>query len=214
MTKILDIIGQSRRDVLYKLITDNYKSINHFCTESGEDYAAIYRYIHKNVKMSDKVVRRFEGIFDKPMGFFDQQVPKTSSVDIPVIDNLVATKSKLSDIIAGSKRFSLVEQRLLTDYNWEKSNLFMIIANDDSMSPIIKDKTEVMIDSSQAEIENNKIYAIKIGTDIYIRKLIKSPVKKTITMVPENKADFTTDEINPSDMLILGRVVYLKSVLL
>lgn len=214
MDKTLDIIGQSRRDVLYKLITDNYKSINHFCTESGEDYAAIYRYIHKNVKMSDKVVRRFEGIFDKPMGFFDLQVPKTSSVDIPVIDNIVATKSKLSDIIANSKKFSLVEQRLLADYNWVKDNLFMIIANDDSMSPIIKDKTEVMIDSSQVEIENNKIYAVKISSDIYIRKLIKSPVKKTITMVPENKADFATDEINPSDMIILGRVVYLKSVLL
>ena len=38
------------------------------------------------------------------------------------------------------------------------------------MYPVIRDKAEVVIDSTQTEIENNKYYAVKVNTDIYIRK--------------------------------------------
>lgn len=213
MTKTLDIVGKSRRDILHKLILENYKSLNHFCSETGEDYSAIYKYIHKNVKMSDKVVRRLEQIFKKPEGFFDSQIPKTTSIDIPVIENRVKTNATLPEILETSTESSLLEQKLLDDYHWQKECLFMINVNDNSMYPIIRDKTTVMVDSSQTEIENNKIYAIKIKSDIYIRKLIKSPVKETITLIPENKAEFPIDEIKPDNILILGKIVYLKSVL-
>lgn len=213
MTKTLDIIGQSRRDMLYKLISENYKTTNHFCTETGEDYAAIYKYLNKNVKMSDKVARRLEKAFNKIEGYFDQQIPKTSSVDIPVIDNVVEAVLTLPEILASSKKVSLLEQKLLDNYNWQKEKLFMIIINDNSMYPLIRDKSEVMVDGSQTEIEDNKIYAVKIKSNIYIRKLIKSPMKETIMLIPENKADFPTDEVSLANILVLGKVVYLKSIL-
>lgn len=213
MTKVLDITGKSRRDTLEKLISENYKTTHHFCTETGEDYAAIYKYLNKNVKMSDKVARRLEKAFNKIEGYFDRNIPKTSSVDIPVVDNTSDVNFTLAEIITSSKKVSLLEQKLLDDYHWNKEHLFMIVANDNSMYPIIRDKTEVMADSSQTEIENNKIYAVKIKSDIYIRKLIKSPFEGTIKLIPENKPEFPTDEVNPADILILGKVVYIKSVL-
>lgn len=213
MEKSLDIIGVSRRDTLQKLIAENYKNMNDFCKQAGENYAAIHGYINKNIKMSDKVARRLELVFNKPSGFLDQNIQGSGSVSIPIVDNSLKNNDTLAKIIANSKQLSLVEQKLLDTYNWQQDSLFIIIANDNSMSPIIFDKSEVMVDSSKTDIESNKIYAVKIGTDIYIRKLIKSPVKQTITLTPENKADFSVDEIKLSDMTILGRVVYLKSVL-
>lgn len=213
MNKTLDIVGAARRDALHKLILENYKSINNFCTEAKEDYASIYRYIHKNVKMSDKVAERLEKIFKKPKGFLDEQVPTATSVDIPVIENIVKPSAKLQDILTNSNKVFSLEQRLLGKYNWKKEHLFMLVANDNSMSPIIKDGTEIMFDSSQTEIEDNKIYVVKINSRIYIRKLIKSLVNDSIMLAPENKAEFSTNEIKPSDIIILGRVVYLKSIL-
>lgn len=68
-----------------------------------------------------------------------------------------------------------------------------------------------MVDSSQVTVENNKIYAVKIKSNIYIRKVIKTPMKDIITLIPENKTDFPNHEFNPSDITILGRVIYLKS---
>lgn len=213
MPKTLDIISTSRRDTLHKLISENYKTTNHFCTETGEDHAAIYKYLNKNVKMSDKVARRLEKTFNKVEGYFDQQVPKTSSVDIPVIENIVDADLTLLEILASSNKVSLLEQTLLNEYNWKKEKLFMIKANDNSMYPMIRDKTEVMADSSQTKIEDNKIYVVKIKSNIYIRKLIKSPTKETVVLIPENKAEFPDHEFSLSDITILGRVIYLKSVI-
>ena len=119
----------------------------------------------------------------------------------------------MTEILANSKKDSLLEQELLNEYNWRKEHLFMIKANDNSMYPMIRDKTEVMADSSQTKIEDNKIYVVKIKSNIYIRKLIKSPAKETVVLIPENKTEFPDHEFGLSDITILGRVVYLKSVL-
>lgn len=213
MAKSLDVIGESRSDTLHKLISENYKTTNHFCTENGEDHTAIYKYLNKKVKMSDKVARRLESVFNKPDGYFDQGILKTSATNIPIIDNLVDASFGIVEIIANSKKASLFDQELLDAYNWKNENLFIIKANDNSMYPIIRDKAEVMADNSQTQIENNKIYVVKIKSDIYIRKLIKSPVEETIKLIPEDKAEFPTDEVNPADIVILGKVVYVKGAL-
>ena len=183
MGKQLDIIGVSRREILSKLISENYKNLNDFCNQTGEEYSAIYRYIHNNVKIGDKVISRFEKIFNKPAGFFDQQLPKLTAINIPIVDSVVKGNVKLSDMIANSNQYTLLDKKMLDEYDWNKDSLFAIIAKDDSMHPLIRDKSEVVIDSTQTEIENNKIYAVKINSDIYIRKLIKSPVTGLITFL-------------------------------
>ena len=214
MSKALDIIGVSRRDILQKLITEQYKNINNFCNQTGEDYSAIYRYINKDVKIGDKVIKRLEGLFNKPEGFFDQQLPKMASVDIPIVENTVKANLPLTEILANSKKHIMLEQRVLDEFSWKKEYLFVVIAKDNSMYPVIRDKAEVIADSTQTEIENNKIYVVKINSEIYVRKLIKSPITGLITLTPENKSDFPVDEINPSDNFsVLGRVVYLKIAL-
>lgn len=214
MAKTLDMVGISRRSILRKLITDNYKNINDFCTKSGEDYSAIYRYYHNDIKMSDKVIKRLEGVFNLPEGYFEQQLPKLSAVDIPIVDNVVKKPTmKLAEIIAHSSKYSIIEQRIMDEFKWDKEDLFIIIAKDNSMYPVIRDKAEVVIDSTQTAIENNKYYAVKVNTDIYIRKLMKSSISGLITLIPENKVDFPTDEVALSDnFTVLGKVVYLKGV--
>lgn len=215
MAKVLDIVGISRRSILRKLITENYKNIGDFCKQSGEDYAAIYRYYHNDIKMSDKVIKRLEGIFNLPEGYFDQQLPKLTTVDIPIIGNTVKKPTmQLAEIIAHSSKYAMIEQRIMDEFKWSKAALFILIIQDNSMYPVIRDKAEVLVDGSQTEIENNKYYAVKINSDIHIRKLIKSSISGLITLIPENKTDFPTDEISLSDSFaVLGRVVYLKGAL-
>lgn len=215
MAKALDIVGISRRSILRKLISEKYKSIGDFCTQTGEDYAAIYRYYHNEVKMGDKLIKRLEGVLNLPDGYFDKQLPKLAAVDIPIIDNTIKKPTmKLAEIIAHSSKYAMMEQRIMDEFKWDKDALFIIVAKDNSMYPVIRDKAEVVVDSTQTEIENNKYYAVKMNSDIYIRKLIKSPITEMITLIPENKADFPTDEISPSNKFtVLGKVVYLKGVL-
>lgn len=214
MAKALDVIGISRRDLVRESILNQYRNINDFCTATGEDYGAIYRYLNKDVRIGDKVIARLEKILNKPAGYFDKQLPKATTVDIPIIPNTVDKSMSLPEILSTSQKSAMLEQRTIEEFNWKAESLFIVIAKDNSMHPIIKDKAEVIVDNSQNQIENNKIYVIKINSEVYIRKLMKSPITGIISLIPENKQDFPTDEISPTDdFMVLGKVVYLKVAL-
>lgn len=214
MVKSLDLIGISRQRALAHLIADGYKNINDFCTKTGEDYAAIYRYLHKDVKIGDKVISRLANIFVKSPEYFDTYMPNIKSVDIPIIDCDISEETTLSEMLANSSNSAMLEDKVLNSYGWKKEALFIVIAQDTSMEPLIRDKAEVVVDSSQNQIENNKIYVVKINSTICIRKLIKSPITGAISLIPENTTIFPMDEVKSSnDFQILGKVVYLKIVL-
>jgi hypothetical protein len=214
MVKSLDLIGISRKRALAHLITGGYKNINDFCTKTGEDYAAIYRYLNKNIKIGDKVISRLAKIFEKSPEYFDTYMPNIKSVDIPIIDCNISKKTTLSEMLANSRNSAMIEDKLLNNYGWKKEALFIVIAQDNSMEPLIRDKSEVIVDSSQTQIENNKIYVVKINASICIRKLIKSPITGAVSLIPENTPVFPIDEVKSSnDFQVLGKVVYLKIVL-
>ena len=215
MSKSLDLIGISRQRALTSLIARDYKNLNEFCIDANEDYAAIYRYIHKNVKIGDKVIARFSEFFKTTPDFFDKYIPNIKTIDIPIIDCLISNTTTLDEMIANSKSSSIIEEKVLNDFGWQPNNLFILIAKDTSMEPIIRDKAEVIVNSSQNQIENNKIYAVKINSNICLRKLIKSPISGKISLIPENVQIFPTEEIEPSNLFqVLGKVVYLKMAIL
>lgn len=213
--KQLDVTGISRRDLLgVGIIEAGFKNINEFCKNKGFDYAAIYRYLHNNIRISDKVARKLELALNKPEGYLDQKIPSIATVEIPVIGTIL-NKLSLSEVLANTSNYSGIDRSTLQNFGWESQNLFIVIINDNSMEPIIKDRAEVIIDKSKTEIENNKFYAIRIDSTILIRKILKSPLKKTINLIPENQNDFPSDEINIEDNRceVLGKVVYLKVAL-
>ena len=94
MEKQLDVTGVSRRDSLTEsILTAGFKNINDFCKQKGFDYAAIYRYIHNNIRISDKVARRLESALGKSDGFLDQKIPRILTVTLPVISTRLSNAS-------------------------------------------------------------------------------------------------------------------------
>lgn len=212
--KQLDITGISRRDLLLEGISERFNNINEFCRESGLDYGAIYRYIHNNVRISDKVARKLESALNKPAGYLDQKIPSIATVQIPVI-GVNLNNLSLSEALAGSSTFSGIDRSTLLNFGWEAENLFIVIINDNSMEPVIKDKAEIIVDKSKLIVENNKIYAIKVKSIIMIRKIFQSPLSNSIKLIPENDDEFPIEEISTKDpnYEILGKVIYLKAAL-
>lgn len=212
--KQLDITGISRRDLLLEGISERFNNINEFCRESGLDYGAIYRYIHNNVRISDKVARKLESALNKPAGYLDQKIPSIATVQIPVI-GVNLNNLSLSEALAGSSTFSGIDRSTLLNFGWEAENLFIVIINDNSMEPVIKDKAEIIVDKSKLIVENNKIYAIRVKSIIMIRKIFQSPLSNSIKLIPENDDDFPIEEISTKDpnYEILGKVIYLKAAL-
>ncbi len=212
--KQLDVTGISRRDVLSEEVLDNYNNINNFCKIFGLDYGAIYRYINNDVRISDKVARKLESLLNKPEGYLDQKIPSIATAEIPVISSDLGALT-LAECLEKPLNYSGIDRVTLKNYGWSADSLFILVANDSSMEPIIKDKAEVIIDRSKTEIENNKFYAIRIDSTILIRKILKSPLKKTINLIPENQINFPAEEVNMEDPRceVLGKVIYLKVAL-
>ena len=89
----------------------------------------------------------------------------------------------------------------------DKKNLCIFFVRGDSMLPEIQDGAKVLIDISQRELVNNKIYAVSVNNEIFIKKLFQD--KNQIILRSENhdykdKIYKTTDELN-----VIGRAVYI-----
>jgi hypothetical protein len=212
MAKTLDLIGISRRDLLKEIIFGNYKNINHFCNETGEDYGAIYRYLNNDVKIGDKVVRRLEKLLNKPEGFFDQKRPQLDMFTIPVVPNVIEDKNiTFEDLIKNSSPSEPFSEKRFHGLNWKKENFFMVKSKDESMYPIIPDDADVVADISKTQIEDNKIYIVKVNNTIMIRRILQSATTGLISLIPEN-SKFPTETVDStSNFSILGKMIFLMA---
>lgn len=75
-----------------------------------------------------------------------------------------------------------------------------------SMEKTIFDGDIVLIDTSQGNLIDNKIYALGSGVDVFVKRLRKT-LDGDIEVVSDNK-EFGTKTVDPGELRILGRVVW------
>lgn len=101
------------------------------------------------------------------------------------------------------------------DSNWlitnglKTKNIFMMKVKGDSMLGTLNDGDTVMIDKSQNQIVDGKIYAVIIGGDAKIKQL-KRRFDMSIEVISTNK-EYQTEVIPPEEtnhIYIIGRVVW------
>lgn len=213
MNKPIDSISQNRRDHLEKKILENYKNVYEFCNKTGEDYGAVHRYLNSQLNIGNKVIRRFEQIFNVPQGAFDKNINEKEVIKIPVysLTSYLKNINMLKPENAAS--FHYMELDELVALGWKKENIIGILAESQEMAPIIKSGAKVLIDKSSTSIIDGAIYAILVNDKIFIRKIIHSLNKKTIVLIPENKEDFTKNELELNSCKIIGKAVFTCGVL-
>src|SRR6185437_6554255 len=208
MSKTIDSISQNRRDHLEKKILENYKNVYEFCNKTGEDYGAVHRYLNSQLNIGNKVIKRFEQIFNVPQGAFDKSINEKEVIKIPIysLASYLNNITKLKPENATS--FHYIELDELSALGWKHENIFGLMAESQEMAPIIKSGAKVLIDKSSISIIDGAIYAILVNDKIFIRKIIHSLNKKTIVLIPENKEVFEKEELKINTYKIIGRAVY------
>ena len=209
--KELDVTGASRRDLLVEGIREaGYKNISQFCKKNNLDYAAIYRYTHGKLRMGNEVARKLELILGKVSGYLDQHIPSISSIFIPIISHCLPTCS-LVDVLVNPLGYTGIDLTTIKQHQWDAKSIFVIVLKDTSMEPVIRENSDVFIDTSQKEITNNKIYAIRINQTILIRKIYYSPLNNLLSLISFNE-EFLTEIVDRDNLSveIIGRAIYLK----
>ncbi len=218
MMKTLDIISVTRSDNLNKFITKNNESVYAFCQRTGEDYPSINKYINKTLKMGDKVARRLEKLLGINEGAFDAGVPSAQFAELPILDSIIPSGTNIKSMIKQAAGKVLLEEEIIKSFGWNKDSLLIVVAKDDAMEPTIQEGTKAIIDYSQTSIQANKIYALRIREDVYLRRIMRSPSTGNLTLIADsatfhNNKNYETQEITHNDYEIIGRVVLLRDAL-
>lgn len=166
------------------------------------------------INISDKFARKLKSVMGKPSGWLDQNVSRSEQVEIPVISTSLKDSS-LSECLATPLSYIGIDKVTISNFGWNPNNLLIVAMNDNSMKPVFKKGIEIIIDRSINTIINNKFYAVRVNSNITIRKLFKAPTSNIVNLIPENKKEFPKSEYNleNSDFEMVGKVIYLKVAL-
>ena len=112
------------------------------------------------------------------------------------------------------------EKKLAFDSNWlikhnlKAKNLIVLRVAGDSMLPSLEDGDSVLIDKSKSNIIDRKIYAIVVGGECKIKRLVRR-VDGSIDILSDNPLH-NTETVYPSDaehLHIIGQAVYRSGML-
>ena len=163
---------------------------------------------------------RYRTMFGRP----DQQAPVGTVQDEPApppsrneYTNIPRYKITGS---AGQGRY--VEHELIGDHlafrtDWLKSrpysikDLTVIHAEGESMEPLIRDGNILLIDCAQRQIKSGKVYALRVGEDVRIKRLFWQ-TDGSLLISSDNKSPDHRDEVVAPDAVanvhVIGRAVW------
>lgn len=92
----------------------------------------------------------------------------------------------------------------------ENAILVQVIGN--SMAPTILENDVVMLDRSQLNIYEGKIYALRMDSTIMVKRLALRPWDKVL-IISDNRAEYEPYEADRKDVHVLGQVVWFARTL-
>lgn len=113
------------------------------------------------------------------------------------------------ELIKGTLAF---QREWLRDKGLAVKNLSVIYAHGKSMEPRINDGDVLLVDASQRDIKDGKIYAIRWHGELRIKRLVRD-YDGSVRIISDNKSPDYPEQHVPADALdqleIIGRVVWM-----
>lgn len=159
---------------------------------------------------TEKLAREIEAKLNLELGHLDRnpQQKETDVIYIPVYDVKASAGNGqiiTDENIIGNK---IIEKDVIYQKGWCIRNLAVIKVIGDSMVPKLFPNQEVLLDLTKTEpIIDNRIYAIRIGDELKIKKLFKLPngKPKVISINPEYAH---TDGEAPKGSKVIGLAIH------
>lgn len=204
---------------------DDYASISALI---GKNHAYVQQFIKRGVPkcLKDDDMQRIIGHFNISMDYFgspddflnpgeDQNSGQETGFDEEYI------KVNVYDIEAAAGAGAIVENndvanKLAFKKSWIRSSsnataddLAVITVSGDSMNPTLNDGDRILVDMTQTSLKNDGIYVLRNDDMILVKRISLNPVTKLCTIKSDNSFYESWDGCQPSDLDILGRVIWM-----
>lgn len=134
---------------------------------------------------------------------------------IPYFKGVIASAGggKFSDGVIGTDNFIVFHKDWISRTNLVVKDLVALNTVGDSMFPTIPENTTVLIDKSKNIARDGRIYVIRIGEQLYVKRTQWLPTG--LRLISDNKElydpiDLTKAELESSDVEIYGQVIHIS----
>lgn len=205
-------------NLLMTYIEENHKNLNQFCKEYDLNYGMMHSVLNgkkvfeiaaaKNVE--DKIYQKTGNKIFSSASSNDDEF-ESNTIRIPIYSNvkLSAGTGTEANPAEEVEDFEYISRSFLTKFRVKAENLVIVEVVGDSMLPKLIATERVIVDKSQIQSIDNKVYAITTKNKLWVKRLRVTPVgEKWESDNPEyRKYD---DELNngSSTVRIIGRVIY------
>jgi len=195
-----------------QLIKEHFKgSINAFAQKFGLNSTHYYLILKGDRPFGDKTAKTIErnlGLKPGQLDLKEGSEEYISAARIPIFANKLSAGNGYTIFDEEVVRYYAVDRHNLQRLGWDEKALCIFEIQGDSMTPKLYEGQYVIVDTSQTIVIDNRIYAIGVGDDIYIKKLFKDMVTHKIIAQSENP-DYRDKILGDEDGLkIIGRVIY------
>lgn len=194
----------------------------------GRNHAYLYQWIHKNTPRSlpEFIRHKLAEITDIPE---DQlRGPELKKLKLP---SRPRPKPKIEDFrflgaydqaaSAGPGSFindgnSIPMHHLAFRRDWLREitsageeDLFVLVANGNSMAPTINDKDTMLVDKTQVNPRKDGIYVFMWDGLLNVKRLTSNPATKTISITSDNPTHDSFPGEKPENIEVVGRVIWI-----
>lgn len=148
----------------------------------------------------------------------DTPVPQSTSDDeydyVPYFRGVIASAGggKFSDGVIGTDDFLAFRKEWINRTSLTASQLVAINTDGDSMFPTIPENATVLIDKSKNTAKDGRIYVIRIGEQLYVKRTQWLPTG--LRLISDNTIydpiDLSKADLDSSDIEIYGQVVHIS----
>ena len=171
---------------------------------------SIGRYEREDQRLTLPLLRRLAKVFDVGIAEIagdSWQSPEHYSV--PVFDLRAAAGAGAFADDTEPTGHLLFREQWLRRITTNIRALFVIEISGDSMWETLHDGDHALIDPSQNNPRREGLYVIRIDDMLQVKRIAMHPVKKLLTIKSDNPAYPTYDGIEPGDIAVVGRVVWI-----
>ena len=195
-------ISKTRFDNLMKLVNNNYQgSLNKLAKDLGKNVNAFYFIQRGERLLGEELARNIEEKLNLDFGYLD----KIKSEDI--IEDLIYIPEYSIKLSAGSG-CEVIDETIIRHIPLLKSeirllglkeqDLVIFTVDGDSMLPSLISGERVLIDTTQFNVIDNRIYAVCKDNNVWIKRLFIEPSTQKVFVTSDNKSyerfDYQADE--------------------
>jgi len=161
---------------------------------------------HK-LQFTEKLARIIEEKCGLPEKFLDR-IPGEKPLEDKVL-LIPRLKSSTTKTSKDSSDLFAVDKALIKSLGWTLTNLCILTASGESMSPTIKHNSIALIDTSQTKTLEGKIYALSKNSEIFLRRVFRQIGGSGYEAKSDNEKYGNLAFKDGGNVKVIGRVVYL-----